>query len=145
MVIPWDLLIMGQDQLIRGYIAAESEMDAKRRRRRLAVVTDDVYTDIRGAFPPPPRYKFSHLNLGPRDAALFPLYVILFSLPKRIALNSRTERHAEVRIEDSSKWIRVLRHRFRDVAVYKRNIWVSLPEMRYYVHVARRTFPLRRI
>lgn len=43
---------MGQDQLIRGHIAAESEMDAKRRRRQLTVVTDDVYTDIRGAFSP---------------------------------------------------------------------------------------------
>lgn len=41
---------MGQDQLIRGYIAAESEMDAKR--RRLTVVTDDVYTGIREAFSP---------------------------------------------------------------------------------------------
>ncbi|EGI60095.1 hypothetical protein G5I_11729 [Acromyrmex echinatior] len=52
-VIPWDLLIMGQDQLIRGHIAAESEMDAKRWRQQqqqLTVVTDDVYTDIRGAF-----------------------------------------------------------------------------------------------
>ncbi|KYN19343.1 Putative polypeptide N-acetylgalactosaminyltransferase 9 [Trachymyrmex cornetzi] len=54
-VIPWDLLIMGQDQLIRGHIAAESEMDAKRWRQQqqqLTVVTDDVYTDIRGAFSP---------------------------------------------------------------------------------------------
>ena len=45
---------MGQDQLIRGHIAAESEMDAKRWRQQqqLTVVTDDVYTDIRGAFSP---------------------------------------------------------------------------------------------
>ncbi|KYN08660.1 hypothetical protein ALC62_00331 [Cyphomyrmex costatus] len=55
-VIPWDLLIMGQDQLIRGHIAAESEMDAKRWRQQqqqLTGVTDDVYTGItgiRGAF-----------------------------------------------------------------------------------------------
>jgi len=43
---------MGQDQLIRGHIAAESEMDAKRWRQQqqLTVVTDDVYTDIRGSF-----------------------------------------------------------------------------------------------
>lgn len=74
MVIPWDLLIMGQDQLIRCYIAAESEMDAKR--RRLTVVTDGVYTGIRGAFSP--TLRILALKSWASAMWFFPLYIILF-------------------------------------------------------------------
>lgn len=65
---------MGQDQLIRGYIAAESEMDAKR--RRLTVVTDGVYTGIRGAFSP--TLQILALKSWASRCGSFPFRYILF-------------------------------------------------------------------